>query len=60
MISGNKQQNNIAKLEEWKEYVDSTGTKSGRHFCSLFFGFQCRPISDVTSLHVISRTGGQP
>ena len=27
MISGNKQSNNVAKLEERKAFVDTTGTK---------------------------------
>ena len=30
MISGNKQQNNIAKLKELKAFIDSIETKGGK------------------------------
>ena len=43
VISGNKQQNNIAKLEERKAFIDSIGTKDAnlkdKFFLHVFAAF---------------------
>ena len=44
MINRNKQYNNIAKLEEWKALVDTTGSKGANLEC-LFYVFAAFSIT---------------
>ena len=51
MISRNKQWNNVAKLEEWKALVDSTGTK-GANLEDKFLFYVFAAFRNGLSLHI--------